>query len=64
MDQLQLWDVQVQRDATEARDQARERWIDARRRHAIGTAEETVAWETYRAAADRLAAILRAQREG
>jgi hypothetical protein len=62
MDQLQLWDAQVQEDATAVRDEARERWIAVRRNHAIGSSEEREAWDTYRAAGERLAAILRAQR--
>jgi hypothetical protein len=62
MDQLELWDQQVQEDATATRDAARDRWIAARRLHAIGSAEEVEVWNAYREAADRLAAIIRAQR--
>ena len=62
MDQLQLWDVRVQQDAELVRDEARDRWVSTRRTHAIGSTEESEAWHAYRDAADRLSAIIRAQR--
>lgn len=55
LEQAPLWIEDAPgRDARRAElDARRAEWIEARRRHAVGSEQEVEAWTAYRAASDR-----------